>query len=203
MFLRAEDVRSSSRFAAFHPIHRLICGVDEFVDALPLIRINADADAGSNRNFTAIGLQHDGKQGHHLFGDAHGIVDACGTFDQDDELIAAEAGDGVLVAQDAAQAAGNITQDGVAGPVAELVVDRFEVVEVDEQDGETAVLALAAFEAVLGAGIEQQAVRQPGQRVVVGQIQQLGRRLPGRGDVAQDADHAQYLAGVVAHHTDG
>ena len=58
----------------------------------------------------------------------------------DDELVAAEAGEHVVVAQRRAQATGDRLQQLVADLVAEAVVDRLEVVEVDEQHGDLAEL---------------------------------------------------------------
>ena len=54
--------------------------------------------------------------------------------DQDAELVAAEAGDDVAGPQVGAQARRDGSQQGVAGVVAEAVVDQLEVVEVEEED---------------------------------------------------------------------
>ena len=54
---------------------------------------------------------------------------------QDRELVAAEPGDQVVVADEAADPLGDRDEQRVAGGVAEGVVDDLEVVEVDEQDG--------------------------------------------------------------------
>ena len=57
-----------------------------------------------------------------------------------------------------------LDQDVVAGGVAEAVVDRLEVVQVDEEDRQIA--DLAPVEGVLDALPEEAPVGQPGQRVV-------------------------------------
>ena len=71
-------------------------------------------------------------------GDAVGDRDRLGlvgeAVDQDPELVAAEAGDDVAGAQVGAQARRHRPQQGVAGVVAEAVVDQLEVVEVEEED---------------------------------------------------------------------
>ena len=56
----------------------------------------------------------------------------------DDELVAAEPGDGVSVADDAAQPVGDLREHLVAGGVPEAVVDGLELVEVDEQQPDRA-----------------------------------------------------------------
>ena len=58
-----------------------------------------------------------------------------GGLEQDDELVAAESPDGVLLADRAAQPVGDHAQELVTGRVAEIVVDVLEAVDVDEQRG--------------------------------------------------------------------
>ena len=57
-------------------------------------------------------------------------------------------------------------QDVVAGGVAERVVDLLEAVEVHQHDGDAAALALGGQQRLLDAVVEEDAVRQLGQRVV-------------------------------------
>ena len=80
------------------------------------------------------------------------------------ELVAAEPGDQVLLADGAAQALGDLDQQPVAGLVAEAVVDDLEVVEVEEEDGD----ALARVGGPLQRGDERGAVRQAGESVEPG-----------------------------------
>ena len=56
-------------------------------------------------------------------------------FDQDHELVAAEAADRVRFAQGALEADGGLAQHVVAHAMAERVVDVLEPVEVDEEHG--------------------------------------------------------------------
>src|ERR1700683_5113 len=57
------------------------------------------------------------------------------------ELITAEARDDVRIAAASDNDFGNGLQRGIAGQMAELVVDAFEVIEVDEHNGSAAVVA--------------------------------------------------------------
>ena len=52
---------------------------------------------------------------------------------QDRELVAAEAGDGVAVADAVLQAPGELDQQQIADVVAERVVDLLEAVEIEQQ----------------------------------------------------------------------
>ena len=67
--------------------------------------------------------------------DGVGLVDVLA---DDDELVAAEAGDQVAGAHGGAQPVGHLDEQLVAGGVAERVVDDLEVVEVEEEAGQAA-----------------------------------------------------------------
>jgi hypothetical protein len=85
---------------------------------------------------------------------------------QERELVAAEAGDGLVPAQRVPQAVGDRGDQLVAGVVAEAVVDDLEAVEVEEEDGDVgAAAALQALERLGQPVGEQQPARQPGERV--------------------------------------
>ena len=67
---------------------------------------------------------------------------ASGSLDAGDhhrELVAAQAGHGVLRAHASRSALGDRDQQPVADVVAERVVDGLEVVDVDEEDGDRAL----------------------------------------------------------------
>lgn len=92
-----------------------------------------------------------------------GVVD--GVAD-DDELVAADAGDRVASTDSVVEAFGGFDQDLVAGGVAMRVVDRFEVVEVEVADGHVLGRAGSAGERLgqlLGEGA---AVEQVGEWIV-------------------------------------
>ena len=91
-------------------------------------------------------------------------------LDHHRELVAAEARDHVLGAQARAQARSDRHQQLVAGGVAEAVVDRLEVVEVDEQHRE---LAPPVADRGLDLVGEQRPVGEVRERVVVGLVVEL------------------------------
>ena len=91
----------------------------------------------------------------------------------DDELVAAEAGDGVAGAHDPAQPVGHRHQQLVAGGVTPAVVDQLETVEVDEQHRHLAARPAGAGQGLVEPLGQQHAVGQPGQGVVDGLVGQL------------------------------
>ena len=74
--------------------------------------------------------------------------------------------------------------------MAERIVDRFEVVEIDEHDRHRPQVAPVQIERVREPVVEQRAVGQPGQRVVEGTVGQFGLL---RHDVEREP-------AVVEHH---
>ncbi len=94
-----------------------------------------------------------------------------GRLQQDGELVAAEPGDHVAISDAQGEAPSDLGQQGVAGVVAEAVVDRLEVVQVDEQHGDP--VATLPLEGGCGALAEQHPVGQAGEVVVDGFVAQL------------------------------
>ena len=70
----------------------------------------------------------------------------------------------------------------VAGRMAERVVDELEAVEVEVEQRDGLALAARAGERELEVLLQQRAVRQPGERVVVGEV---GDLLLGRAALGQ------------------
>jgi predicted nicotinamide N-methyase len=73
--------------------------------------------------------------------------------------------------------------------VPEGVVDQLEAVEVDEEHGQVGAPLHGHQELALELVVEQRAVAQAGQRVVVGQPVQLGLGRLAVGDVGERAHH--------------
>ena len=89
---------------------------------------------------------------------------------QDDELVAAEPGDAVAFPHDPRQPRADLLKQQVTVVVAERVVDLLEAVEVEQQQRDPAAGAVGAPDGREGAPAQQLAVRQPGQRIVIGQV---------------------------------
>jgi hypothetical protein len=104
-------------------------------------------------------------------------------LDHHDELVAADAPQQVLRAQDRAQPLRHLAQQRVTGGVAEAVVDDLEAVEVAEQhaDGALRVVLEHARQPLAG----EEAVGRTGQAVVQRLVGQLELGLAASGDVLQ------------------
>ena len=86
------------------------------------------------------------------------------------ELVAAQPRDGVRLAHGAGQPLRDRLQQLVAGVVAQRVVDPLEVVEVEEQAGDVRAVALRLREDLPQPLVEQRAVGQAGQDVVLREL---------------------------------
>ena len=106
------------------------------------------------------------------------------------ELIAAEARRRVAGANTRREALRHFDQHLVAGGVPEAVVDRLEVVEVEEHDGDALVLAPRAGDRVPDALGEERPVGEPGDRVVEGLMRELFLERLALADVAAVEDDA-------------
>jgi hypothetical protein len=118
-------------------------------------------------------------------GQGLGGLDAQQVLAEDDELIAAVAGDRVAVADLAAKARGDADEQLVADLVSVLVVDRLEAVEIDEEDPEAGPLTAEAGERDAEAVHQELSVRQAGQRVVHRAVLELAPRVELARRVAQ------------------
>ena len=78
----------------------------------------------------------------------------------------------------------------VARLVSLRVVQVLEVVQVEEQRGALAAVAGRELQVALQLVVEAAPVRQPGQRVVVGEVLDLLLGVCTLGDVAHDADES-------------
>ena len=91
--------------------------------------------------------------------DAERVAVAVEVLAQDGELIAAEPGHGVMGSDGRADPHRRLAQCGIAGGMAEAVVDALEAVDVDEQDGNASLRVPPPPEGVLEAVIEERPVR--------------------------------------------
>ena len=93
--------------------------------------------------------------------------------EQHAEFVAAEPTDGVGIAHVAPDQQRNFRQKPVAGGMAEGVVDDLELVHVDEQQAHWPLITHRVLDPLAEFGVEPPAVHEPGQRVLVGELNEL------------------------------
>ena len=139
-----------------------------------------------------LAVAEDERLGQHLEDPPRGLVgfDRLGLLDDDRELVAAQARDGVAGAGRRAQPFRDGDEQPVALGVAETVVDGLEVVEVEVQHGGRPPAADGSGQGVTEAVEEERAVRQTGQHVVERLVAELLLEGLSLGDVAIVDDDA-------------
>ena len=100
------------------------------------------------------------KNRQHFHGDAFRRLLVPESLQKHGKLVAAESRYGVGVAHRLERALRDLPEEKIAGRVSERIVHILEVIEIDEQDGETVAVTLCARHRLGGAGFEQAAVRQ-------------------------------------------
>jgi len=123
-------------------------------------------------------------------------------LEHDDELVATQTGDGIALANTVAQPPGNLLQEEIPLFVAERVVERLEVVEVDEQQGALPTAAGTGRHGNAQAVVQQAPVRKAGQRIVEGQLLDLLLRRLAQRDVREHRNVVGDPALAVAHRRD-
>ena len=96
-----------------------------------------------------------------------------------------------------AQPQGDEPKQGIAGRVAERVVDRLEAVEVEQEHRAAVLAAHRADQRVVERPAKDLAVGQPGQRVLARKPVELDLRLPHLGEVGSEAAKAEEAAEFV------
>ena len=149
-----------------------------------VVRVEADADGGRDEEFVPVDTDGRAQGIEYLGGQlaGHGLVILQGQDDH--EFVATEPCHRIVGAQGIGQAAGHLLEQGVADMMAQRVVDGLEAVQINEQDGQLGVILGSGIHGLAEALLEQRAVGQAGQCIVVGEIAQL----------ALDAATFQYFA---------
>ena len=154
---------------AFEGVHAFVGDAEQGGGVAGVVGVDGEAEAGGDGERVAFD-----EQGF-FEGDADGLEElieaavAVELGSDEDELVAAEAGEGIGAADELAEAGGDAAEDLIAGLMAESVVDVFKAVEVEDEQGEVAAGFVAAVECEGERLFEGAAVGQAGELVVEGE----------------------------------
>ena len=110
------------------------------------------------------------QRGHDRLGQPRRLL----VHQQQHEFVAPQAGHGVALAQSLGQARGHRLQQAVAHRVAQRIVDELEIIQVDEHNPDRVGVARRKGDRLVEPVVEQGAVGQERERVMVGLVFQLG-----------------------------
>ena len=159
----------------FRRVHRGVGVPQQIVGALPT-QAETQADTGPRPDSPVADGQRALQLLERPFGHPQRVVFG-GVRHQDGEFIPTPASDGVGLPDNAGDPASHLDQDLVAGAVPEAVVDRLELVEIEDQHARWARTAIGAGHRLPNPVAQQGSIRQAGQRVVERQPFQLDPRL--------------------------
>ena len=167
-----------------------------------------DADAERRVEGVAGGVDRLGDRSEQALGDAHRVGVAGEPFEQDNELVAAEADDVAFGDRDGVgrpnarrEAARERDEERVTDEVAEAVVDDLEAIEIDEEHGVAKRrMPLLPREAAREPLDEQRTFRKARQHVVRGVVPELDLRHPSMRDVRLRASRAERHTVVGSAH---
>ena len=156
--------------------------VGRIVAAVP----DRDTDRGGQHHF--VGAE-DERRAEHLVEAARKVgdlVDLAHLVAEDDELVAAEPGDGVALTRARPEPLGHVHQQCVTDVVTETVVDMLEPVEVEQYHPDDRAVALRSTDGLLEPVDEELATRETGQLVVQPALFERARRFLLLRDVTHD-----------------
>jgi hypothetical protein len=169
------------------PIQRHVGAAQHLVGIPSVVGGQRDADAGADHHVVAVDVIGLAQCRDQALGKGPGMLRSGDVSLQDGKLIAAQPGDRIEVAHAIAQASGHGAQQRIAGPVTKRIVDAFEVIEVEAENG----MLFAAADAGEGLAhllVKRHPIGQIGKRVVARHVPDLGLGLGALGDVLMGGD---------------
>ena len=152
------------------PIERGIRIADQGLGVIAVVGIDGDAETGTKVQLLVIDLERRQEGVEDLLGDLGGVLGAVDAGQQEQEIIGAEPCHGIAPTHGADQTLADRAQDLIAAREPERIVDQLEAVEVEDHDREQLLAAPRPLDRLGQTVIEQQAVGQAGQRIVVGEV---------------------------------
>jgi len=125
----------------FGVVHRDIGILDQCGHVIAIIRVNADADAGADKQFAFVGQERLVETAQQFFGNHLRIVRVFKPRQQHDKFVTAKAGNRIDVAQLLRQAGRDALEQLVTHWMAEAVIDVLEAIKVQEQHGAVLIVA--------------------------------------------------------------
>lgn len=184
-------------------VHRGIGVFHQLAQFAAILRAEGDADTGGDEELAVFQHERAHQAAEDVLGHVNGAVKghlAGGArLQQQGELVAAHARHGVVVIHAGQQTQGHVLEHAVAGGMAEGVVDRLETIQVEEHQHHPGLLPFGLLQRVVQAVLEQCAVGQVGEGVVVGQAVDALFAGLALADVGEEAHVAGQVALVIEY----
>ena len=183
-------------------IHRRVGVADQRLGILAVLRVEADTDRRRAVQHVPVDVAGFADGPDQAVDELDDSPFASQAIDDDDEFVAAQAEQVFVAVHQGAHPARQFGQQTVAGLMAERVVDRLEMVQIDDQQALAVDTGDRAFEQAGEVRIERQPVGQVGQRVVMSQVvEAVGLRF-FVADVGKGGDKMRDLHAILANGRD-
>ena len=190
----------------FHGIHGSVGIAEEFFRGAAVLRKNSDSDAEGQTDFPAADRNGLGGAANNLFAAALNVPCGLEFAHHNDELVSAHTCDGVGFANAREQALPHGREEDVTIGMAKRVVDLFKVVDVNEEDRNSLAVILRAEDRLAETLVEQRAIGEAGQVImmceiadVIGASTVLGNVAAGNGDTVAEPDDLNIEPGALDH----
>ena len=190
--------------ALFGQVHGHVGVLDQLGDAAGVRRVQADADAHADEDLLPPGELEGGRQGvDQRLRHGGGLAGRVDGFQHQQEFVAPQPGQRVLLAQPGRQTAGQQGQQLVAHRMAQAVVDVLEAVQVQVEHRHLLRMAFGPIDGVLQTRQHEQPIGQAGERVVVRQVLQPFLGLSQLADVGEHRHVGPWQPVEVRYCADG
>ncbi|MCX7946267.1 MAG: hypothetical protein N2557_04775 [Hydrogenophilus sp.] len=175
--------------SVFSLIHRYVRGDDEVFRIIGMVREEGNADTDGDANSLVVKVKGDaGETANDPLGKGTCLVGVAKMGDEKGKFVTAEASDDLVFAGEGSEFARNSDQKGVAGAMAEGVVEVLEFVEVKEEKRCKLLIALRFRKGCFEQLFEPPPVVKTGESVAFGKVDKLLGVAPLEGDVLKEPE---------------
>ena len=189
-----------------HGVHRGVRISEETFDGVAILGKNSDTHTQGQVDFPAADLDGLRSISNDLFAAMFHVLYGSDFGHHDDELVSAHSGHGVRFTYAREQPLPNGREEDIAIRVPKRVVDLFEPVDINEEDGNLMVVGLCSKDRLAETLVEQRAIGEAGQVIMmreivdmVGAAAVLGNIAAGNGDPVAQPDHLDIEPGTPDH----
>ena len=152
------------------PVQGGIGVADQRLGVVAVVRVEGNPESGAEMELLVFELQRRQERIQDLLGDLGAALGAVDAGQQQKEVVPSEPSDGVAAAHRRHQPLADRAQNLIAAGEAERVVDQLEAVEIEDHHGQLPSISTCPLDRLVQPVIEQTAIRQPGQGIVVGEV---------------------------------
>jgi len=187
-------------------VHGSVGVFHQLAEFVAVLRAQGNTNTGGHKKLAAFEHERFYQAGEDLLGHVdspvQGLLAGGARLQEEGELVTAHARHGIVVTDAGQQADGHVLEHAVASGVAQGVVDRLETVKVEEHQHHPRLVTLCLLQRGVQAVLEQGAVGQVGQGVVIGQAVNALFTGLALADITEETHIARQIAFIIEHRRD-